>query len=57
MTDQLLTAKAVCQLLKISQRTLAAWTAVQIVPSVVIGNRSRRYRESDIRRVVEGGPN
>lgn len=52
--EKLFTSKQVCELLAIKQRALASWVADGVIPSILIGRHSRRFRESDIRRIVEG---
>jgi predicted site-specific integrase-resolvase len=53
--ERLLTSKEVCEILSIRPRTLAAHVAAGLVPSLIVGRRSRRYREADIRQILESG--
>ena len=50
--EKLLTARQAAEILGIAQSTLRAWTRDGRLPSVVLGTRTRRWREADLERLI-----
>ena len=52
---RLLTIRAVAERLGVSAGTVRAWTRRELLPSVTLGTRTRRWRESDVEWLIIQG--
>ena len=52
--ERLLTYKEVAREFNIGAQTVAVWGTNRVIPSYLIGKRSRRYKLSEIREYIQG---
>lgn len=54
--DRLLTPREVARLFRVDPKTVSRWGAAGRIGSIKIPGGHRRYRESEVRRLLEGQP-
>lgn len=57
VTDQLLTPGEVAKLFRVDPKTVSRWAARGVIPFVKTPGGHRRFRESDIKALLEKGTN